>query len=109
MVTPVDALLNNSVTGGGFSADCTSQPVHQDSGWGGGERGSPFTGAFGPAQACSQESELERRKGDLGRCARVSRLAFKEILRGQIVLPQGIGSLLLSMTIQLVLGSGEKV
>lgn len=82
MVTPVDALLNNSVTGGGFSADCTSQPVRRDSGWGGGERGSPFAGAFGPAQACPQESELERRKGDLGRCARVSRLAFREILRG---------------------------
>lgn len=41
---------------------------------------SPFAGAFGPAQACPQESELERRKGDLGRCARVSRLAFREIL-----------------------------
>lgn len=82
MVTPVDALLNNSVTGRGFSADCTSQPVRWDSGWGNGERGSPFAGVFAPAQACPQECELERRKGDSGRCAGVSRLASREILQG---------------------------
>lgn len=88
MVTRVDALLNNSVTGEGFSEDCTSQSVRGDSGWGGGEQGSPFAGAFGPAQACPQESELERRKGDSGRCAGVSRLASRFCEGQEIVIPR---------------------
>lgn len=107
MVTPVDALLNNSVTGSGFSADCASRPVCQDSGWGDGEGGSPFPRAFGPAQACPQESALAIRKDDLEKRAGASRLASRE--RQKATFLQGTWRLLPSMAIQLVLGSGEKV
>lgn len=90
MVTPVDVLLNNSVTGGDFFADCASQPVCQDSGWGGGEGGSPFPRAFGPIQTCCREIDLEKRKDALEKCAGASRLASREILReAGVYIPPG--------------------